>query len=122
MNYEVISSDGATQSAALVTADFADLGGRSRLAVTVQLSSLAGDMEDGYRQGFAAGLDNLANVAERTMVLQKVIRAPRAAVWNAWMNPETLPLWWGPEGGDRRGSPAARRGSTCVRAANGCST
>ena len=98
VNYEVISSEDATQSAALITADFADLGERSRLVVTVQLSSLAGDMEGDYRQGFGAGLDNLASVAERTMVLQKLIRAPRAVVWNAWMNPETLPLWWGPEG------------------------
>ncbi len=98
VNYEVISSEGATQSAALLTADFADLGERSRLVVTVQLSSLAEDMEAGYRQGFGAGLDNLADAAERTIVLQRVIRAPRAVVWNAWMNPETLPQWWGPEG------------------------
>ena len=98
VNYEVISSEGATQSAALITADFADLGERSRVVVTVQLSSLAEDMVAGYRQGFGAGLDNLAGAAERTMVLQRVIRAPRAVVWNAWMNPETLPQWWGPEG------------------------
>jgi len=98
VNYEVISSEGATLSAALVTADFAHLGETSRLVVTVQLSSLAEDMAAGYRQGFGAGLDNLAGVAERTMVLQRVIRAPRAAVWNAWMNNETLPLWWGPNG------------------------
>lgn len=98
VNYEVISSEGATQSAALVTADFADLGEHSRLVVTVQLSSLAEDMEAGYRQGFGAGLDNLAGVAERTMVLQRVIRAPRSVVWNAWMNNETLPRWWGPDG------------------------
>lgn len=98
VNYEVISSEGATQSAGLITADFADLGERSRLVVTVQLSALAGDMEAGYRQGFGAGLDNLAGVAERTMVLQRVIRAPRTVVWNAWMNNETLPRWWGPEG------------------------
>ena len=98
VNYEVISSQDATQSAALVTADFAALGERSRLVVTVQLSSLAGDMEAGYRHGFGAGLDNLAGVAARTMVLQKLIRAPRAVVWAAWMNPETLPQWWGPEG------------------------
>lgn len=65
---------------------------------TVQLSALAGETEEAYRQGFAAGLDGLAGVAGRTMVLQKVIRAPRAAVWNAWMNPETLPQWWGPQG------------------------
>src|SRR5690606_10984433 len=68
------------------------------LKVTVQLSSLAEDMQAGYRHGFNAGLDNLAHVAERTMVLQKIIDAPRTAVWNAWLNPETLPLWWGPQG------------------------
>jgi uncharacterized protein YndB with AHSA1/START domain len=55
-------------------------------------------MEAGYRQGFGAGLDNLVGVAERTMVLQRVIKAPRAVVWGAWMNPETLPQWWGPDG------------------------
>ena len=32
------------------------------------------------------------------MILQRVIRAPRAVVWNAWMNNETLPQWWGPDG------------------------
>lgn len=98
VNYEVISSEGTTQSAALVTADFVDLGEKSRLAVTVQLSSLAEDMEGGYREGFGAGLDNLASAAGRTMILQKLIRAPRAVVWKAWMNPKTLPQWWGPDG------------------------
>ncbi|MDP3895483.1 MAG: SRPBCC family protein [Mesorhizobium sp.] len=98
VNHELISSEGVTQSAALITADFADLGERSRLVVTVQLSSLAADMEAGYRQGFGAGLDNLAGVAERTMILRRVIRAPRAVVWGAWMNNETLPQWWGPDG------------------------
>src|SRR5690606_25538086 len=62
------------------------------------LPILAEDTEAGYRQGFGAGMDNLAGVAERTMVLQRVIRAPRDLVWGAWMNPETLPQWWGPEG------------------------
>jgi len=98
VNYEVVSSGGVTQSAALVTADFSGTDERSRLVVTVQLSSLAADMEAGYRQGFDAGLDNLAGVAGRTMLLQRVIQAPRTVVWNAWMNPETLPQWWGPDG------------------------
>jgi len=93
VNYEVISSAGVTQSAALVTADISGRDERSRLVVTVQLSSLAADMEAGYREGFGAGLDNLAGVAERTMVLQKVIQAPRSVVWGAWINPETLPQW-----------------------------
>jgi uncharacterized protein YndB with AHSA1/START domain len=98
VNYEVISSEGVTQSVALVTADISGTHERSRLVLTVQLSSLAEDMEAGYRAGFGAGLDNLAGAAERTMVLQRVIQAPRSIVWGAWMNPETLPQWWGPEG------------------------
>jgi len=102
VNYEVVSSEGVTRSAALVTADLSEAdggaGAGSRLVVTVQLSSLAEDMAAGYRQGFGAGLDNLAGAAERTMVLQRVIRAPRRVVWGAWMNPETLPQWWGPDG------------------------
>jgi uncharacterized protein YndB with AHSA1/START domain len=55
-------------------------------------------MAAGYRQGFGAGLDNLADAAGRAMVMQRVIRAPREVVWGAWMNPEALPRWWGPDG------------------------
>ncbi len=98
VNYEVVSSQDATQSAALVTAGFSPVGSGSRIVVTVQLSSLSNDMEAGYRQGFGAGLDNLAAVAERTMVLRRLIKAPRQLVWAAWLNPETLPQWWGPDG------------------------
>jgi uncharacterized protein YndB with AHSA1/START domain len=98
VNYELVSASGAPQSAALVTADISDLGNRSRMVVTIQLSALAADMEAGYRQGFDAGLANLAGVAARTMVLERVIRAPRSLVWNAWMNAESLPKWWGPDG------------------------
>lgn len=98
VNYEVISSAGVIQSVALVTADISGTDERSRLIVTVQLSSLAADMEAGYREGFGAGLDNLAGAAERTMVLQRVIHAPRSIVWGAWVNPDTLPQWWGPDG------------------------
>jgi uncharacterized protein YndB with AHSA1/START domain len=98
VNYELISSQGVTQSVALVTASISGSSERSRLTVTVQLSSSAQDMEAGYREGFGAGLDNLAGTAERTMVLERVIRAPRSAVWGAWMNADTLPRWWGPEG------------------------
>ena len=98
VNYEVISSEGVTQSVALVTADLSGNDERSRLVATVQLSSLAEDMEAGYREGFGAGMNNLVAVAERTMLLQRVIKAPRAIVWGAWMNAETLPQWWGPDG------------------------
>jgi uncharacterized protein YndB with AHSA1/START domain len=98
VNAEVVSREGVTQSAALVTAEAAPAGDGSRLVVTVQLASLGADMEAGYREGFGAGLDTLADVAARTMVLRRLIRAPREVVWGAWMNPATLPLWWGPDG------------------------
>jgi uncharacterized protein YndB with AHSA1/START domain len=98
VNSEIVSREGQTLSAALVTAEVSANGSGSRLDVTVQLASLAGDMEAEYRQGFGHGLDHLAEVAGRTMILQRVIAAPRRRVWDCWMNPETLPQWWGPEG------------------------
>lgn len=98
VNYEVLDSGGERLSAALVTARVAEQGEGSLLSVTVQLSNLAQDMAAGYRAGFGAGLDNMAGVAGRMMVLTRVIRAPRAAVWRAWMNAESLPKWWGPDG------------------------
>lgn len=98
VGYEVVSQEGMRQSAALVTADFSAEGEESRIAVTVQLASLAADMADGYRQGFTAGMAKLAGVAERTMLLQRVIKAPVQVVWGAWMNADSLPKWWGPDG------------------------
>ena len=38
------------------------------------------------------------DLADRTMVIERVIHAPVSVVWGAWMNPETLPEWWGPDG------------------------
>jgi uncharacterized protein YndB with AHSA1/START domain len=98
VGFEVVAQMGARQSAALVTADFSGVREESRIAVTVQLSSLAEDMAEGYRQGFTAGMANLGAVAERTMLLQRVIKAPVPVVWGAWMNAESLPKWWGPDG------------------------
>ena len=40
----------------------------------------------------------IADAEGRTMVLERLINAPVAVVWSAWMNPATLPLWWGPDG------------------------
>jgi len=98
VNSEMVFSEGLAQSAALVTAEIEASGTGSRLCVTVQLASLACDMEADTRQGFEAALDTLVGVAERTMLLTRTIAAPRALVWRAWLSPDTLPLWWGPEG------------------------
>lgn len=98
VNHETVASEGTTDSVALVTADFAETPVGSEITVTVQLSSLAQDMARGYEHGFNGGLSNLVAVAERSMVIGRVIKAPVATVWGAWMNAESLPKWWGPAG------------------------
>ena len=36
--------------------------------------------------------------AKRTMTVERTIPAPRQKVWDAWMNEDALPQWWGPDG------------------------
>lgn len=98
VNSEVVTSAAGTDGVALVTADFSGDELDSRINLTVQLAAMADNMEEGYRQGYTAGIANLAGVAERTMLLQRVIKAPVPVVWGAWMNAESLPKWWGPDG------------------------
>lgn len=98
VHYEYISQDGAPRYAALVTTRFSGTGDSSRIDATVQLSSLIGDRAAEFRQGYGAGLVNLAAVAERTMVIRRPIKAPRQAVMDAWLDPASLPQWWGPDG------------------------
>lgn len=38
------------------------------------------------------------DIADRTLVIERMIEAPVAAVWAAWADPESLPQWWGPDG------------------------
>ena len=40
----------------------------------------------------------MSDGAARTMVIERVIKAPVAVVWAAWTGAETLPQWWGPDG------------------------
>jgi uncharacterized protein YndB with AHSA1/START domain len=39
----------------------------------------------------------MSNVAERTLRLERIIRAPVAEVFEAWTVPEKIASWWGPE-------------------------
>lgn len=39
-----------------------------------------------------------ADRSDRTMVIERIIAAPVAAVWGAWTDPRALPQWWGPDG------------------------
>lgn len=35
---------------------------------------------------------------DRTLLIRRVIKAPVATLWGAWINEESLPKWWGPDG------------------------
>src|ERR1700722_10675752 len=37
-------------------------------------------------------------VAERKLVLTRILNAPRSLVFKAWTDPEQLAIWWGPTG------------------------
>ncbi|MCA2013180.1 SRPBCC domain-containing protein [Cereibacter sphaeroides] len=97
-NTELLYAGDTLLSAALVTTQLAPRGEGTALTLTVQLTSLAEDMEQGYEQGLGAGLDNLVDVAHRTMLLDRVIAAPVDVLWQAWTDPKALPQWWGPDG------------------------
>jgi uncharacterized protein YndB with AHSA1/START domain len=40
----------------------------------------------------------MSAISDRTMVIERIIAAPVAAVWAAWTDPDALPVWWGPDG------------------------
>jgi uncharacterized protein YndB with AHSA1/START domain len=38
------------------------------------------------------------NTADREIVISRTFDAPREVVWDAWVDPEQIVKWWGPEG------------------------
>jgi uncharacterized protein YndB with AHSA1/START domain len=38
------------------------------------------------------------DASDRTLVISRLIHAPVSVVWGAWMNADSLPQWWGPDG------------------------
>ena len=45
-----------------------------------------------------ATASNDAPVADRTLIITRMLDAPRALVFKAWSQPEHLARWWGPRG------------------------
>jgi len=42
--------------------------------------------------------DITRNRETKELIMERTFDAPRAAVWDAWANPEKLAKWWGPRG------------------------
>jgi uncharacterized protein YndB with AHSA1/START domain len=36
-------------------------------------------------------------MAERTIVIERELDAPRELVWRVWTDPDEVTKWWGPE-------------------------
>ncbi|KIL41515.1 ATPase [Gordoniibacillus kamchatkensis] len=45
-----------------------------------------------------AASDTVTSVQDRELIINRVFRAPRELVYQAWTDPEHLPHWWGPRG------------------------
>ena len=53
-------------------------------------------------------------MSEHTIVIERVLDAPRDLVWNAWTDPDEVARWWGPE---HFTTPREKSSSTCAPAA-----
>jgi uncharacterized protein YndB with AHSA1/START domain len=53
---------------------------------------------EGAHQTLARLADYIAQNAKRTLVLTRVIDAPRKLVYKIWTDPKHVAQWWGPEG------------------------
>src|SRR3954464_6223271 len=43
-------------------------------------------------------MSSVGDTADREIVVERVFDAPRERVWEAWVDPRQVDLWWGPRG------------------------
>lgn len=87
---------------------FAEQGGRTLLTIRTRFESA--EVRDamakmGMHEGWSGSLDRLqdlvdalADTADRAIVLSRRYDAPRELVWKAWVEPQQVARWWGPDG------------------------
>jgi uncharacterized protein YndB with AHSA1/START domain len=104
----MLGKDGKPLLETLITVTFDEQNGRTRLTVHVRVTKAAPEakfalagMEVGWTQSLERLADVLANpapLAAREIVLQRFIKAPREAVFDAWTDAAHISNWWGPHG------------------------
>jgi len=93
----------------LTIVTFTDHGGKTELTVqtrAVALVPLAARMLEGMDAGWRQTLDRLeghvrdeiGEPADRTLVVTRLLDAPRELVFRMWTDPEHIACWWGPQG------------------------
>jgi len=89
----------------LVTVTFDDYFGQTLIAIRAQFEWTAPDAAwsaawmKGQREVFsrlASHADGTAETAGRIFELKRAFDAPRALVFDAWVNPKHMARWWGP--------------------------
>ena len=85
------------------TVTFVGQNGKTKMTVqsrAVGLAPVAPQMLAGMETGWSQSLDRLADLAAdatgRELVATRVFDAPRELVFRAWIEPEHLVQWWGP--------------------------
>lgn len=69
--------------------------------------TLSPDFDLGPDRNLDTGID-----PDRDLLIERVIRAPKEAIWSAWTEPAQLVQWWIPTRSSSASTP-----STCVPAA-----
>ncbi len=92
------------QTPTRVSIDFEPRDGGCFVTLTHEMDAKWASYGDSVRAGWGGALDDLAHTlqgetrAGREIVQMREYYAPREQVWEAWIKPEHVDKWWGPDG------------------------
>ena len=103
------AKDGSPSQETLVTVTFTAHGENQTKMHFRQENFKSAGSRDGHRGGWSQAFERLASLVEsssssatlsgdREMTISRVFDAPRSLVFAAWMQPDHIGEWWGPNG------------------------
>jgi uncharacterized protein YndB with AHSA1/START domain len=97
--------DGTPALDAVTTVTLVDHDGKTEMTVHERASALTPEaapmlagMEIGLQQSLRRLDDLVTGAIDRSIVLSRMLEAPREQVFDLWTSPEHLANWWGPNG------------------------
>ncbi len=63
-----------------------------------RLGAMLGSPQAGPKRGSHAETKGISPLADREIVISRILEAPRERVWKAWTDPQQVVRWWGPRG------------------------
>ncbi len=100
-----VAPDGTPLIEGETEVSFTDLDGKTEIrlrasarALTPEANPALGGMELGWTSSLRCLDDHLTGAAERQIVLQRLIEADPATVFDAWCTPDGVAAWFGPDG------------------------